>query len=82
LDLTTRLAKLLARKTVRGVYLGSNVESLGCLAPKGNEHSERHDLERIGMDCQMDREMRDEMNGFKRVVDVIMGQVQDHDRIV
>jgi hypothetical protein len=63
LDFATRLAKLLARKTERPVYVGNSIsfESAGI---GGTVH--------------------EEMEGFKRVVAVVMDEVRksSHDQLV
>lgn len=62
-EFTTRLAKLLARKAGRPVYIGNSIS-----------------FESAGMGGTVE----EEMEGFKRVVDVVMDEVRKsaHDQLV
>lgn len=59
-EFTTRIAKLLARKTRRPVYVGNSIS-----------------FESAGMGGAVE----EEMEGFKRVVDVVMDEVNKSDRL-
>lgn len=63
MEFTTRLAKLLARKAGRPVYIGNSIS-----------------FETAGMGGTVE----EEMEGFKRVVDVVMDEVRKsaHDQLV
>ena len=60
-EFTTRLAKLLARKTERPVYVGNSIS-----------------FESAGMGGTVE----EEIEGFKRVVDVVMDEVTKSNRVV
>ncbi len=58
MEFTTRLAKILARKTQKAVYVGNSIS----FASAG-----------------MGGTIEEEMEGFKKVVDVVMEEVQKRD---
>jgi hypothetical protein len=60
-EFTTRLAKLLARKTARPVYVGNSISFEG---------------------AGMGGTVEEEMEGFKRVVEVVVDEVSKSDRLV
>jgi hypothetical protein len=60
-EFTTRLAKLLARKTERPVYVGNSIS-----------------FESAGMGGTVE----EEIEGFKRVVEVVMDEVRKRDQLV
>jgi hypothetical protein len=60
-EFTTRLAKLLARKTARPVYVGNSIT-----------------FESAGMGGTVE----EEMEGFKRVVEVVVDEVSKSDRLI
>lgn len=60
-EFTTRLAKLLARKTSRPVYIGNSIS-----------------FESAGMGGTVE----EEMEGFKKVVEVVMAEVNKSDLLV
>jgi len=58
IDFTTRLAKLLARKTKRPIYVGNSMSFAG---------------------AGLGGTVEEEMEGFRKVVEVVMDEVQKHD---
>lgn len=60
-EFTTRMAKLLARRTKRPVYVGNSIS-----------------FESAGMGGTVE----EEMEGFRRVVDVVMEEVNKSDQLV